>query len=169
MSAEGGGGWRVAHVSGVNDALAVLAVASFGGKCLRWAVDTASRAAADEYSRLAAWPIVEQHKTWKQKNWRVGSESAEAIRTYYYYAITTTFSLVPLPLRTQHPAHTRQRNTLSSRTMAVVSLPLTFNNSFWTQDYRKGLEILYGKLEQVCRISWAFLVLTGLCAGRRGE
>lgn len=33
--------------------------------------------------------------------------------------------------------------------MAVVSLPLTFNNSFWTQDYRKGLEVLYGKLEQV--------------------
>ena len=53
--------------------------------------------------------------------------------------------------------------------MAVVSLPLTFNNSFWTQDFRKGLEVLYGKLEQVCLISWAFLVLTGLCAGRRGE
>lgn len=34
--------------------------------------------------------------------------------------------------------------------MAVLSLPLTFTNSFWTQDYRKGLEVLYGKLEQVC-------------------
>ncbi|KAG2157826.1 uncharacterized protein EDB93DRAFT_818604 [Suillus bovinus] len=32
--------------------------------------------------------------------------------------------------------------------MAVLSLPLTFTNSFWTQDYRKGLEILYSKLEQ---------------------
>ncbi|KAH7929102.1 hypothetical protein BV22DRAFT_1057685 [Leucogyrophana mollusca] len=32
--------------------------------------------------------------------------------------------------------------------MAVLSLPLTFTNSFWTQDYRKGLEVLYGKLEQ---------------------
>ncbi|KAL4063091.1 hypothetical protein J3A83DRAFT_4297301 [Scleroderma citrinum] len=32
--------------------------------------------------------------------------------------------------------------------MAVVSLPLTFTNSFWSQDYRKGLETLYGKLEQ---------------------
>ncbi|KAI6023560.1 hypothetical protein BKA83DRAFT_4261276 [Pisolithus microcarpus] len=32
--------------------------------------------------------------------------------------------------------------------MAVISLPLTFTNSFWTQDYRKGLEVLYGKLEQ---------------------
>ncbi|KAF9245227.1 hypothetical protein BU15DRAFT_41061 [Melanogaster broomeanus] len=32
--------------------------------------------------------------------------------------------------------------------MAVISLPLTFTNSFWTQDYRKGLEILYNKLEQ---------------------
>ncbi|PPQ63306.1 hypothetical protein CVT24_006751 [Panaeolus cyanescens] len=32
--------------------------------------------------------------------------------------------------------------------MAVLSLPLTFTNSFWTQDYRKGLEVLYAKLEQ---------------------
>jgi hypothetical protein len=33
--------------------------------------------------------------------------------------------------------------------MAVLSLPLSFNNSFWSQDYRRGLEVLYGKLEQV--------------------
>jgi hypothetical protein len=33
--------------------------------------------------------------------------------------------------------------------MPVLSLPLSFNNSFWTQDYRKGLEVLYTKLEQV--------------------
>lgn len=33
--------------------------------------------------------------------------------------------------------------------MAVLSLPLTFNNSFWSQDYRKGLEVLFAKLEQV--------------------
>lgn len=32
--------------------------------------------------------------------------------------------------------------------MAVLSLPLTFNNSFWTEDYRKGLEVLFHKLEQ---------------------
>ncbi|KAH9945710.1 hypothetical protein B0H21DRAFT_860177 [Amylocystis lapponica] len=32
--------------------------------------------------------------------------------------------------------------------MAVLSLPLTFQNSFWTQDYRKGLEVLYGQLEK---------------------
>lgn len=32
--------------------------------------------------------------------------------------------------------------------MAVLSLPLTFNNSFWSQDYRKGLEVLFAKLEQ---------------------
>ncbi|KAH9066772.1 hypothetical protein EDB87DRAFT_1678620 [Lactarius vividus] len=32
--------------------------------------------------------------------------------------------------------------------MAVLSLPLSFSNSFWTQDYRKGLEVLYDKLEQ---------------------
>ncbi|KIM44972.1 hypothetical protein M413DRAFT_17839 [Hebeloma cylindrosporum] len=32
--------------------------------------------------------------------------------------------------------------------MAVLSLPLTFTNSFWSQDYRRGLEVLYGKLEQ---------------------
>lgn len=33
--------------------------------------------------------------------------------------------------------------------MAVLSLPLYFSNSFWSQDYRKGLEVLYTKLEQV--------------------
>lgn len=33
--------------------------------------------------------------------------------------------------------------------MPVLSLPLTFANSFWSQDYRKGLQVLYGKLEQV--------------------
>ncbi|TFK51765.1 hypothetical protein OE88DRAFT_1658375 [Heliocybe sulcata] len=32
--------------------------------------------------------------------------------------------------------------------MAVLSLPLSFNNSFWSQDYRRGLEVLYGKLGQ---------------------
>ncbi|KAJ4473838.1 hypothetical protein J3R30DRAFT_3296406 [Lentinula aciculospora] len=32
--------------------------------------------------------------------------------------------------------------------MAVLSLPLSFNNSFWTQDYRKGVEVLFKKLEQ---------------------
>ncbi|KAN0102514.1 hypothetical protein V8E52_011358 [Russula decolorans] len=32
--------------------------------------------------------------------------------------------------------------------MAVLSLPLSFNNSFWTHDYRNGLEVLYNKLEQ---------------------
>ncbi|EIW58644.1 uncharacterized protein TRAVEDRAFT_29154 [Trametes versicolor FP-101664 SS1] len=32
--------------------------------------------------------------------------------------------------------------------MAVLSLPTTFSNSFWTQDYRKGVEVLYGQLEQ---------------------
>jgi hypothetical protein len=31
-----------------------------------------------------------------------------------------------------------------------VSLPLTFQNSFWTSDYRTGLNVLFGKLEQVC-------------------
>ncbi len=33
--------------------------------------------------------------------------------------------------------------------MAVLSLPLSFNNSFWTHDYRNGFEVLYNKLEQV--------------------
>jgi hypothetical protein len=33
--------------------------------------------------------------------------------------------------------------------MAVLSLPLSFNNSFWTHEYRNGLEVLYNKLEQV--------------------
>jgi hypothetical protein len=33
--------------------------------------------------------------------------------------------------------------------MAVLSLPLSFTNSFWSQDYRRGLDVLYNKLEQV--------------------
>ncbi|KAJ6518693.1 hypothetical protein C8R45DRAFT_807571 [Mycena sanguinolenta] len=32
--------------------------------------------------------------------------------------------------------------------MAVLSLPLSFTNSFWSQEYRRGLEVLYAKLEQ---------------------
>jgi hypothetical protein len=36
--------------------------------------------------------------------------------------------------------------------MAVLSLPLSFNNSFWTPDYRKGLEVLYSKLEEVLSV-----------------
>ncbi|EPS94581.1 hypothetical protein FOMPIDRAFT_1108919, partial [Fomitopsis schrenkii] len=32
--------------------------------------------------------------------------------------------------------------------MAVLSLPLTFQNSFWSQDYRTGLEVLYTQLEK---------------------
>ncbi|KAF8892093.1 hypothetical protein BD779DRAFT_1670440 [Infundibulicybe gibba] len=32
--------------------------------------------------------------------------------------------------------------------MAVLSLPLSFTNSFWSQDYRRGIEILFEKLEQ---------------------
>lgn len=33
--------------------------------------------------------------------------------------------------------------------MPALTLPLTFANSFWSQDIRQGLETLYGKLEQV--------------------
>ncbi|KAG6821453.1 hypothetical protein H0H93_010177 [Arthromyces matolae] len=32
--------------------------------------------------------------------------------------------------------------------MAVLSLPLTFTNSFWSQDYRRGLQVLFSKLDQ---------------------
>ncbi|KAF8311350.1 hypothetical protein DL93DRAFT_2149666 [Clavulina sp. PMI_390] len=32
--------------------------------------------------------------------------------------------------------------------MPVLSLPLTFSNSFWSQDYRRGLEAIHGKLVQ---------------------
>ncbi|KIY52956.1 hypothetical protein FISHEDRAFT_63600 [Fistulina hepatica ATCC 64428] len=32
--------------------------------------------------------------------------------------------------------------------MAVLSLPLSFNNSFWSQDYRRGIQVLFNKLEQ---------------------
>ncbi|KAG6845506.1 hypothetical protein H0H87_008403 [Tephrocybe sp. NHM501043] len=32
--------------------------------------------------------------------------------------------------------------------MAVLSLPLSFTNSFWSQDYRRGLQVLFTKLDQ---------------------
>ncbi|KAI0704301.1 hypothetical protein BC835DRAFT_1262104 [Cytidiella melzeri] len=32
--------------------------------------------------------------------------------------------------------------------MAVITLPLTFQNSFWSQDYRTGLEVLFSQLEK---------------------
>ncbi|RXW11827.1 hypothetical protein EST38_g14029, partial [Candolleomyces aberdarensis] len=32
--------------------------------------------------------------------------------------------------------------------MAVLSLPLNFGNSFWSQGYRRGLEVLFEKLDQ---------------------
>ena len=47
--------------------------------------------------------------------------------------------------------------------MAVLSLPLTFSNSFWTEDYRKGLEVLYAQLEQVCTMQscpcWQLMII----------
>ena len=41
--------------------------------------------------------------------------------------------------------------------MTAVTLPLTFANSFWTEDYRRGLETLYKKLEQVHHTSFLSL------------
>lgn len=38
--------------------------------------------------------------------------------------------------------------------MAAVTLPLTFQNSFWSQDYRSGLEVLYNQLEKVCLLCY---------------
>jgi hypothetical protein len=32
-----------------------------------------------------------------------------------------------------------------------LSLPLNFGNSFWSQGYRRGLEVLFDKLDQVLR------------------
>lgn len=43
--------------------------------------------------------------------------------------------------------------------MAVLSLPLSFTNSFWSQDYRRGLEVLYNKIEQVCTLFLCFLAV----------
>ncbi|KAF9646360.1 hypothetical protein BDM02DRAFT_3099970 [Thelephora ganbajun] len=37
--------------------------------------------------------------------------------------------------------------------MAIISLPLTFNNSFWSQDYRTGLDVIFKKLEQAYDLS----------------
>jgi hypothetical protein len=35
--------------------------------------------------------------------------------------------------------------------MAPVTLPPSFFNSFWTPDYRSGLEVLFKQLDQVRR------------------
>jgi hypothetical protein len=43
--------------------------------------------------------------------------------------------------------------------MAVLSLPLSFNNSFWSQDYRRGLEVLFAKLEQVSYVFCRVLII----------
>ena len=70
-----------------------------------------------------------------------------------------------LPLKTNVVHRSTSFFTLSddrTLTMAVLSLPLTFTNSFWSQDYRRGLEVLYGKLEQV-RAAHIFSVALCLC------
>jgi hypothetical protein len=54
--------------------------------------------------------------------------------------------------------------------MAVLSMPLTFTNSFWTQDYHRGLQVLYDKLEQVCTRSFVqFYLLRLQYVGYRRE
>ncbi|KAI0305821.1 hypothetical protein B0F90DRAFT_1693763 [Multifurca ochricompacta] len=56
--------------------------------------------------------------------------------------------------------------------MAVLSLPLSFTNSFWTQDYRRGLEVLYSKLEQVVPLhtcSGPIMLTQTILSGRIGE
>jgi hypothetical protein len=68
--------------------------------------------------------------------WEFGFDDAilhngEALRRGDFPRLTTTLSLS------------------STLNMAVLSLPLSFSNSFWTQDYRTGLEVIYDKLEQV--------------------
>lgn len=56
--------------------------------------------------------------------------------------------------------HLALDHRLSVPAMAVLSLPLSFTNSFWSQGYRKGLEVLYEKLEQVRAISSLTLCLS---------
>jgi len=54
--------------------------------------------------------------------------------------------------------------------MAVVSPPLTFNNSFWTQDYCTGLDVIFKKLEQArlfCARETVFFWLTAPSHVRR--
>lgn len=60
-------------------------------------------------------------------------------------------------------------NTHPDTRMAVLSLPLSFTNSFWTQDYRKGLEILFSKLEQVCSLDLVHHKPHSLAPGGRRE
>lgn len=50
--------------------------------------------------------------------------------------------------------------------MAPITLPLSFTNSFWSQDYRKGLQVLFSKLEQVCAQNNTYpIILTIICQG----
>jgi hypothetical protein len=48
-----------------------------------------------------------------------------------------------------------------------VSLPLTFQNSFWTPDYRTGLNVLFAKLEQVRHDCFALIQSSRCAIGHR--
>lgn len=50
--------------------------------------------------------------------------------------------------------------------MPAVKLPMTFANSFWSQDYRRGLETLYGKLDEVCISKLSIFVVCLILYGR---
>lgn len=68
--------------------------------------------------------------------------------------LSCTFRQYPSHVYSKLPSHTPTSARLAflTTTMAVLSLPLTFTNSFWSQDYRGGLQVLFDKLEQVSSI-----------------
>ena len=79
--------------------------------------------------------------------------------------------LPPLKSNHDHELTTNHFRDARNIFMAVLSLPLTFGNSFWSQDYRRGLEVLYGKLEQVraAPAQHPLILLTLDCSGHCRE
>ena len=83
-------------------------------------------------------------KTWA---WLEGG----GCRTHVAHGVIASASLdVALaPFLLLLPLTTPTVSTFYTTRMAVLSLPLNFGNSFWSQGYRRGLEVLFDKLDQV--------------------
>jgi len=126
MSAEEGGGCVAAQASGSKATLGTSALSyrdCWGGNCaVLDAATEGSRAAVVVSRRDAINPQL--FPFFPLRPAKKGRGARDALVTTVHPGLVTT--------------------------MAVLSLPLSFNNSFWTQDYRRGLDVLYRKLEQVC-------------------
>jgi hypothetical protein len=116
---------------------------SFGGK-VEVLGDTDASLAAVDTSRLGTW-FIERGVGTSDEQLTSTSRDIGNVRQQLYvvndYHVHNGTQQTPF----QSPSFVNNNNFK----MAVLSLPLSFSNSFWSQDYRRGLETLFGKLEQV--------------------